>query len=166
MYKHLFSPVRIGTMELKNRVAMAPMGVEIAEADGHVREPMISYYEERAKGGTGLITTEVCAVAYPRGANAARQIAISSDEYLPGLQEMTSRVHKHGAKMAVQLVHHGKMSRLDQKHGRDVLIPSIPEFHGAMTMANDLTRDEIGKLMAATGGEKPKYRTASCSKTR
>ena len=58
MLKNLLSPTRIGELELRNRIAVAPMGVEIAEADGKVREPVIAYYEERARGGAGLIITE------------------------------------------------------------------------------------------------------------
>jgi 2,4-dienoyl-CoA reductase (NADPH2) len=109
LLSHLLSPVKIGNLELRNRIAMAPMGVEIVEADGQVREPVVRYYEERARGGVGLIITEVCAMAYPRGANSTHQMALSSDDYLPGLRELTNRVHEHGARIAVQLVHHGKV---------------------------------------------------------
>jgi len=159
--KHLLSPVRIGSLELRNRIAMAAMGVEIVDPDGHAREPVIAYYEERARGGAGLIITEVCSVAYPNGSNSDRQIALSRDEFLPGLREMTSRVHAHGAKIAAQLVHHGKASRLDVKEGREVLMPSIPEWHGEMTMGNDLTPEELGMIIGATGGLRPKLREAT-----
>jgi 2,4-dienoyl-CoA reductase (NADPH2) len=155
------SPVRIGGLELRNRIAMAPMGVEIVDADGHVRERMIRYYEERARGGTGLIISEVCAIAYPRGATTAHQIAISDDAYLPGLRELTRRVHAHGAKIAFQLVHHGKVSRLDVKEGREVLMPSEPRWHGSMDMARDLTGEELGAMVAASGGAPPKIRVAT-----
>lgn len=161
MLDHLLSPVQIGSTRLPNRIAMAAMGVEIVDSDGHAREPVIAYYEERAKGGAGLIITEVCAVAYPQGANSDRQLALSRDEYLPGLREMTSRVQQHGARIAAQLVHHGKVSRLDVKQGREVLMPSIPEWHGEMTMGNDLTADEIGMMVGATGGLRPKFRAAT-----
>lgn len=50
MYEHLTSPVSIGGLQLRNRMAMAAMGVEIADHDGHAREPIIAYYEERARG--------------------------------------------------------------------------------------------------------------------
>jgi len=162
MFDHLNSPVTLGTLRLKNRIAMAAMGVEIAEEDGHAREPIIAYYEERARGGVGLIITEVCAVAYPRGATAHRQLAVSSDDYLPGLREMTSRVHRHGAKIALQMVHHGKVARVDVKEGRPVLMPSLPRFKGANDMAHDLSREEIGLLMAAagTGSRKPEIKVA------
>lgn len=138
MFDHLNSPVQIGGLELKNRIAMAAMGVEIADEDGHAREPIIAYYEERARGGVGLIITEVCAAAYPRGATTHRQLAASSDDYLSGLRDLTDRVHTHDAKIALQLVHHGKFSRVDTKEGREVLMPSTPRFRGAMDMANDL----------------------------
>ncbi len=161
MLDHLLSPVRIGSTLLRNRIAMAAMGVEIVDGDGHAREPVIAYYEERAKGGAGLIITEVCAIAYPLGANSDHQLALSRDEFLPGLQEMTSRVQKHGAKIAAQLVHHGKASRLDVKQGREVLMPSTPDWHGERTMGADLTSDEIQMMVGATGGLRPKYREAT-----
>ena len=140
MFEHLLSPVRIGGLELRNRIAMAPMGVEIVGADGRMSERMIRFYEERARGGTGLIISEVCAIAYPRGATTAHQLAISDDSYLPGLSELARRVHAHGARLAYQLVHHGKVSRLDLKEGRELLMPSEPRWHGAMDMARNAKR--------------------------
>ena len=160
MFEHLTSPIKIGAMELRNRMAMAAMGVELADEDGHAREPIIAYYEERARGGIGLIVTEVCAIAYPRGATARRQLAISSDDYLPGLRELTERVHRHGAKIALQLVHHGKVSRVDIREGRPLLVPSQPRFAGAMDMANDLSSEELGWLLQTVGGTKPEFKEA------
>jgi 2,4-dienoyl-CoA reductase (NADPH2) len=161
MLSHLLSPVRIGRLELRNRVAMAPMGVEIIDGDGHAREPVIRYYEERARGGAGLLITEVASVAYPRGSNSARQIAISGDAFLPGLRELTRRVHAHGAAIALQLVHHGKLSRLDMKEGREILMPSLPRFHGAMDLVRDLAPEELQQMLAATGGAPPRIREAT-----
>ncbi|MFP6663956.1 MAG: FAD-dependent oxidoreductase [Deltaproteobacteria bacterium] len=161
MLTHLFEPLRIGTMEVPNRIAMAPMGVEIIDDDGHLREATLRYYEERARGGAGLIISEVSACAYPLGANARRQIASSSDEYLPGLRELARRMHAHGAKVALQLVHHGKASRLDMKEGREVLMPSKPQWHGSMSMGNDLSHEEIMLMIEATGGGRPKIKEAT-----
>jgi 2,4-dienoyl-CoA reductase (NADPH2) len=160
-FPHLLSPVRIGAMTLRNRIAMAPMGVEIIDADGVLRERVIRYFEERARGGAGLVISEVAAIAYPRGATTAHQIAISDDRYLPGLTELARRVHAHKAKLALQLVHHGKVARLDLKEGRELLMPSEPRWHGAMDMARDLTREELGWMIAATGGVPPKTKVAT-----
>ncbi|MFP6626426.1 MAG: FAD-dependent oxidoreductase [Deltaproteobacteria bacterium] len=161
MLPHLSSPLRIGNIELRNRIAMAPMGVGFTDADGHVRERVIRYYEERARGGAGLIIVEVCAVAYPHGATTGHQPAVSDDRYLPGLEELARRVHAHGAKVAMQLVHHGKVSRLDVAEGREVLMPSEPVFHGSMDMVQDLSPEELGLMMAAMGNRLPQARVAS-----
>ena len=123
---HLLSPTAIAGLELRNRVAMAPMGVEIVEADGKVREPAVAYYAERARGGVGLLITENTAAAYPRGANSAHEIGVSDDTFLPGLSAPTESVHAFGAKIAIQLAHHGKAGRLDTQQGRELLMPSLP----------------------------------------
>jgi 2,4-dienoyl-CoA reductase-like NADH-dependent reductase (Old Yellow Enzyme family)/NADPH-dependent 2,4-dienoyl-CoA reductase/sulfur reductase-like enzyme len=151
MYPYLLSPASIGSMQLRNRMVMAPMGVEIVGDDGKANEGIIRYYEERARGGVGLIITEVCAIAYPRGANSVHQLGLSDDSFIPAMKELTSRVQGHGAKIAVQLVHHGKVSRVDIKEGRDVLVPSIPDWHGSYDMVGDLTADELGLMAAANG---------------
>ncbi|MDH5236514.1 MAG: effector protein, partial [Acidimicrobiia bacterium] len=161
MYEHLLAPGRIGTLEVRNRIVMAPMGVEIVDADGHAREPLIAYYEERARGGVGLIITEVCAMAYPRGANSAHQLGLSSDAFIADLAALTDRVHTHGAAIAAQLVHHGKISRLDTKEGRPVLVPSVPSWPGSMDMINDLSAEELGLMGAAVGNTAPQYQVAS-----
>ena len=140
-FKSLLSPGKIGTMELANRVVMAPMGVEIVEADGVVRQPTIDYYIERARGEVGLLITENTAAAYPFGANSAHEIAVSSDKYLPGLTKLAEAVHAEGSKIAIQLAHHGKVGRLDTMEGREVVMPSHPQGHAA-TRPPDLTRDE------------------------
>ena len=157
MFEHLLSPISVGPMELRNRMVMAPMGVEIVGDDGFANDQITAYYTERARGGVGLIITEVCAMAYPRGANSMHQLALSEDRFIPALRELTERVRSHGAKIAVQLVHHGKVSRVDIKEGRPVLVPSIPQWHGSLDMINDLTPTEFGLMAAANGGGAPNY---------
>jgi len=158
---HLLSSTRIGALELRNRIAVAPMGVEIAEADGQVREPVIAYYEERARGGAGLIITENTSAAYPRGANSAHELGVSGDEFLPGLQALTRRVHDHGARIAIQLAHHGKVGRLDTQQGRALLMPSVPRRKAGPGGPLDLSREEIRLMAAAAGGGRPTIREAS-----
>ena len=115
-YPHLLSPGRIGTMELKNRIAVTAMGVSLSEDDGTVGERLIAYHEEQAKGGSALIISGVTGVAWPVGAVAMQQTAISDDKFIPALSEMTRRVHAHGAKIAAQL-HHGGLNA-GYAHGR------------------------------------------------
>ena len=104
--RHLLSTGRIGSMTLRNRIIVTAMGVSLSEPDGHVGERLLAYHETQAKGGAGLIITGVAGVAWPVGAVQPNQTAISDDRFLPGLKALTERVHRHGAKIAVQL-HHG-----------------------------------------------------------
>lgn len=149
MFSHLLSPIRIGKLELRNRIAMAPMGVELGDEQGGVTEGLIAYYEARARGGVGLLITENVSAAYPWGANSHHELAFSDDRYLPGLRRLTDRIHLHGAKIAAQLSHHGKVARLDVWQGREMLMPSTGGFKGENSMGNDLTSEEI-EIMSHT----------------
>ncbi len=161
MFEHLLSPTRIGSVALRNRIAMAPMGVELVEADGAVREPTIAYYEARARGGAGLLITENTSCAYPRGANSAHEIGVSNDGFLPGLSRLTEAVHRHGAKIAIQLAFHGKVARLDVSQGRPMVVPSEPRFHMDLAGLGELTQQELGWMMSANTGTGGKYRAAT-----
>ena len=163
MLNNLLSPTQIGNLKLRNRIAVAPMGVEIAEADGRVREPVIAYYEERARGGAGLIITENTSACYPRGANSAHELGVSSDDFLPGLQALTQRVHAHGARIAIQLAHHGKVGRLDTQQGRPLLMPSKPRQNAGHSGPLDLSLEEMGLMAAAAGKGRPTIHEATAA---
>jgi 2,4-dienoyl-CoA reductase-like NADH-dependent reductase (Old Yellow Enzyme family) len=128
-FKHLLSPGRIGAVEIRNRIVMAPMGSNLAEADGYVGERITRYYEARAQGGVGLIIVGVGAIAYPAGACIPNQVAISDDAFVPGLRSLTARVHTHGAKIAIQLQHSGKVARVEARSlaGSEPSCTAVPE---------------------------------------
>lgn len=108
--KMLFSPMKIGSCEIKNRIVMAPMLMGFGRFDGTPTEKMLNYYEERAKGGTGLIITEITRVDDKTGAGAFAQLSVSSDANISPLSELADRIHKHGAKLFVQLHHPGRQN--------------------------------------------------------
>jgi 2,4-dienoyl-CoA reductase (NADPH2) len=149
-YRHLLSPGRIGPLELRNRIVLAPMGSFLAGEDGHLTERHRRFYEERARGGAGLITTEVVAVDYPRGAAMVRQLGLSDDSFLPGLRDLAERVHAHGAKLSVQLQHAGKVATRDLVEGRPLSVPSkgVLAMEGVL---NDLTAREIAAITSGYG---------------
>ena len=82
MYDKLFTPFKIGNCEIKNRVVMSPMLVGMGQFDGKPTEMLMDYYEERARGGTGLIITEICRVNDVHGAAAFAQLAMSHDYHI------------------------------------------------------------------------------------
>jgi 2,4-dienoyl-CoA reductase (NADPH2) len=158
---HLLSPGRIGSLELRNRILMTPMGSNLAEADGHVGERIQRYYEERARGGVGLLIVGVGAISWPEGACNPNQVAISDDAFLPGLSELTRRAHAHGARIAIQLQHAGKVAVRDIVEGRPLLGPSLPTGKGANDLLRDLTAEEMKEFVANLAGPRPQFRVAS-----
>ncbi|WP_229625679.1 NAD(P)/FAD-dependent oxidoreductase [Vibrio parahaemolyticus] len=110
MYKKLFSPMRIGNCEIKNRVVMPPMHLGMANLDGTLTEKFMNYYEERAKGGTGMIITEIVRVNDTTGATSFMQPALSHDYHIPSWKEFVHRVKRHGAKLFAQLHHPGRQN--------------------------------------------------------
>ncbi len=109
-YEKLFTPGKIGNVEIKNRVVMPPMMLGFGQFDGTPTEKMMDYYEERAIGGAGLIVTEITRVNDFSGASAFAQLGISHDYHIAPLKEMIGRVHRHGAKMFIQLHHPGRQN--------------------------------------------------------
>lgn len=108
MYERLFSPLRIGRLEVKNRVAMTAMGVALAAPGGGVNDDIIAFYEARARGGVGLIISEICRVMDGAGAGAANQIAARNGSDIQGLARLADTLHKYGTAFVVQLHHPGR----------------------------------------------------------
>ncbi len=131
MSGRLWEPFHIGRMELKNRVVMPPMVTRYASDDGFVTERTKDYYEARARGGAGLIIVEATYV-HRQGWAFANQIGISEDKFIPKLSELTDAVHRHGAKIAIQLHHGGRQAR-EALSGLQPVAPSpIPMAGGEM----------------------------------
>jgi 2,4-dienoyl-CoA reductase (NADPH2) len=125
-FPQLTQPGRIGSLALKNRMIVTAMGVNLAEADGSCGERIIAFHERQARGGAGLIVLGVAGVAWPSGGNQPRQVAISEDRHIAGLEKMAQAVHRHGAKIATQLHHGGLVAAQDMKEGRPIWVPSYP----------------------------------------
>jgi len=102
-FTKLFTPIRIGRVETKNRIIFSPIGCNLAAGDGFISEKNLRHYEERAKGGAGIIIIEVTAIIPYVG----RRIMIFDDKFLPGLTQLASCIKKHGAKAFIQLFHPG-----------------------------------------------------------
>jgi 2,4-dienoyl-CoA reductase-like NADH-dependent reductase (Old Yellow Enzyme family)/thioredoxin reductase len=150
VYAHLLSPGRIGALQIRNRILMAPMGSNLAESDGTMGERIKRYYEERARGGVGLLIVGVGAIAFPAGACNPNQVAISDDRFIPDLRELTTRVHAQGAKVAMQLQHAGKVAVRDMVDGRAMWVPSEAKLkRGDLT--HDLTAEEMQQFVGDLG---------------
>ncbi|WP_444244541.1 oxidoreductase, partial [Eubacterium sp.] len=109
-YDMLFSPIKIGNLEIKNRIVMAPMCMGFGQFDGRVTEAMKNHYVERAKGGVGLIITEITRVNDITGAASFGQLGLSHDYQIEPLRQMVDEIHSYGAKIMVELHHPGRQN--------------------------------------------------------
>ena len=145
-YNILFSPKQIGSLTVKNRLVMPAMGTGLANTDGTVSDGMLAFYEERAKGGAGLIVTEVTMVN-PTGRHNPWQIAAFDDSHIPGLTRLAERVHQYGTKIFLQLYHPGCQTFNDLVGG-PLLTPSgVARRSLPPQQCRPMTAEEIRSLV-------------------
>lgn len=130
MYNHIFEPLTIRRMTMKNRVMMTPMGTNYAGQNGEINEKHIKYYEQRAKGGTGLIMVENASISSPEGSNGTTQLRIDHDSYIPGLYNLTETVHKYGTCIGIQINHAGASAMSSRTGMQPVSASNIPSKDG------------------------------------
>ena len=149
-YPHLFAPLTIHGMRLRNRIVMPAMATNFASETGGVTPWMLGYYEARARGGTGLIVVENCNIEYPRGRNGAVQLRLDEDAFIPGLARLVERIHRHGACAALQINHCGAASNRARTGGQPVG-PSSVTWSKDREIPRELTAEEIADLVEKFG---------------
>ena len=127
-YENLLSPIKIGSMTLKNRTIMTAAEVSLGQYDGKPTEKLMDYYEERAKGGVGLIIPGVTRVNDDWAASTYTQLAMSRDYHIEPMREFAARIHKHGAKLGIQLHHPGRQGYSASIHSLPMVIPVVNAF--------------------------------------
>lgn len=157
---HLFSPITIGGMRVKNRIAMAPMTTNWAPGDGTVSEQMLDYFEARAKGGAGLLLMETLVIDqrfpyYPGSAG------LWSDALVPSLKRFTDTMHAYGAKVAPQVSHPGPESHSFLQRIQP-LGPSPVFCRTTRHACRELAIEEIQEIIEQFGTAARRAREAGC----
>ena len=114
-YPHLFSPLRIGQVELPNRVCHVPTDISSADADGSVNRRVIAYHDQVAKGGCGFIIVGASTPDRATGRPTVTCVSVDEDPLIPGLSELAEAMHRHGARCAVQIQHPGRQAAWPRK---------------------------------------------------
>lgn len=135
MFQYLFSPLKLGKVEIKNRLSFQPHLTNFA-VDCLPSERHLHYWGERAKGGVGLIITEEMSV-HPTDRAYEKLIEVFHPEVVPGFRRITDYVHQFGTKMFAQLNHNGQQC--------DGTISRLPVF--APSPVPDVLFREIPKEM-------------------
>lgn len=108
----LNSPLKVGNLELKNRLVMPPMATSKA-IEGQINEDICNYYDEKSLGGyIGLIITEHSYVSL-EGKASKGQVSIAEDQDIDGLKKLTAVIHKNGSKVLAQISHAGGAAKHD-----------------------------------------------------
>ncbi|MBS3969500.1 MAG: FAD-dependent oxidoreductase [Clostridia bacterium] len=146
-YPRLFEKGSIGTMTIRNRTVMPAMGTNLANETGGVSQAMVHYYRARAKGGVGLIITELVSVDSPGGYAIPKQLDLHSNTFIAGHNELVEAVHEHGAKIVPQLHHAGRQTTTENTRGLQPVAPSaIPDPY-LQIIPRELTLSEIEDII-------------------
>lgn len=122
-YERLFSPGRIGTLQLKNRIVYPPMGTNVC-VGGEVTDRFLGYHEARARGGVGLVIVENANVDTAGGAGLPFGLNIDDDKYIPGLKKLAETIRENGAKACLQ-IYHGSIWAMGEQ--RPVMGAQLPK---------------------------------------
>lgn len=146
-YNKLFEPGKIGNVSLKNRIALPPMGTMLAKYSGEVGDELIRFYEERAKGGCGLVITEITRIDDDYGWGMIRQMALTHDYQIGDVKRLTDAVHKYNSKLFVQLQHPGRVGHPDRNPTHMTVAPSDVPPYRFSSKPKVLTTEECEQLV-------------------
>jgi len=140
---HLGSPFSLKGLQLRNRIVMSPMCQYMVEAeDGKPNDWHFVHYTSRAVGGTGLIIIEMTDVE-PDGRITNRDLGLWSDEHIPAFRRIVDSIHRHGAKVAVQIAHAGRKAQ----DAETPVAPSPIAFDSTFRTPRELTADEVRAMV-------------------
>ena len=129
---------------------MTPMGTNYGEQNGEMSFLHMDYYEQRAKGGVGLIIVENASVDSPQGSNGTTQLRIDHDNYIPRLFKLCETVHSHGACIAVQINHAGASALSSRINMQPVSASNLPSKKGG-EIPRPLQKEEITAIVKKYG---------------
>lgn len=146
-FETLFSPIRIGTMQLPNRVVMSPMTTDYGNFEQEPSARLMAYLGARAQGGVGLITLEVCSVALDHR-YLANSLSLAEDRFIALHRKLVEMVHSHGAKIQPQITHPGPESLAPFIERKPGIGPSVCVNPAGMQSCRPLEREEIPAVIA------------------
>jgi 2,4-dienoyl-CoA reductase (NADPH2) len=140
----LFEPIKINQLELKNRIYMPAMHMNMAR-DFEVTDQLIDFYAERARGGVSIITVGYATVDELSGNST--NIGAHKDEFIPGLQRLAQAIQANGALAAVQINHAGRYNFSFFLDGKQAVAPSAVPSRMTRETPRELELDEIKEII-------------------
>lgn len=152
----IFSPISLGGVRIRNRIAMAPMLTNLGTPEGYPSDALIAYMLERARGGVGLILTESIYVNRVDARSSPNQLGLYSDELVPKFARLTEAVKALGVRIFAHLIHAGRKTRRSLIWGNTPIAPSpLPLLDDVREMGlEDIVRVKKEFAEAAKRAEK------------
>lgn len=141
----IFTPFKLGHLNLKNRLVMAPMCMYSADTKGVVQPFHFTHYPTRALGGVALVIQEATAVE-ARGRISLNDLGLYDEAHVPGLKKLVEAVHQQGSLMAIQLAHAGRKSA---KEYGGIIAPSAIAFSQDYPTPEAMTLSMIHQVIDA-----------------
>lgn len=139
-------PLRVGSLELKNRLVMPPMATAKASQDGHVSKAILDYYTEKSKGGyISLIMIEHSYI-HETGKASSYQLSVSNDSVINGLRDLANCIHQNESKVMMQINHAGSAASEDII-GTTPVAPSAVLNPRKGSLPRELTRAELQEVV-------------------
>ena len=150
MMTKLFTPAKIGTCEIPNRLIVPAMVMNLCTEDGKITERYIRYIEEKAKGGWGMVITEDYAVN--ENAKGYKFIpGLYNDEQIEGNKKLTETIHQYDTKLFCQMYHPGRQSKHDVNGNVQPIAPSAIKDPFCMDLPREITVEEIHQIVKDFG---------------
>ena len=143
-FPHLFEPIKIGKTTVKNRIFMPPISTNMADK-GYVTDALVEHYSARAKGGVGLIVTEVTTVE-PVYTYLPGDMSIYDDSYIPGWKKLVDAVHQYDTKILSQLFHPAYMA-FPIPGTPQLIAPSNVGPYYAKSAPREVTKEELREIV-------------------
>jgi len=144
----VFEPITINKLEIKNRICMPAMHLNMAE-EYLVTDQLVKFYEERARGGAGLIAVGFASV--DELSAGPTNIGAHSDDHIPGLTRLASAINNNGARSVIQLNHGGKNIHPLMVGGKTPVAPSAIVSRMTRETTRALEPDEVWQVINSFG---------------
>lgn len=146
----LFTPIKVGGLEFKNRFVHAGTYECMSDSEGRVTDQLVDRYKNIARGGVAFIIPGYMNV-HPMGKATPHQTCIHSDDMIPGLTRLADTIHEHGSLACFQLAHAGRQTTKDNIGAQPMAPSSVGRDPMYMVKPREMTEDEINEVIEAYG---------------
>lgn len=152
-YPHLFSPLKIGPLTMRNRIEAAPMGFSDTHENGYFCKENVAMYRAFAKGGAAIVTVGETNVHAKTGQAHDRTTPLDNRDVLPSLLEVSDAIKQHGAIASIELIHPGHWANPLYTKGDTIYSASAGTHHryGQVYQAVEMDEAVIEEVVEAFG---------------